>query len=297
MNDQRWMAEVGVRAAGLAELVSVPEPAAERLERWLAQIADPSDLGLDITVAMDEDRVVFELSGPRRTIEANLTEFATAAGIDDERLAELEQVCEWQSPERLASWFEITRTGIDLGWTLNEAVELVGVWPLTSPDPCRDELRAALDDLGVDTASWVMRSMGSAANLTALGVALPGADVVAQARLGRDLIDALEVEPLPLPLLQGLVSLSAGPAELRVWLADGGVARAGIAVPNPGSDLLLMLRHELGIDDPQSLAATEAVLGANDRAWVEVVRGAGGVSVEATYRLNSQTPAGSRGDA
>gem|GEM_PF-5890358 len=279
------MAEVGVRAAGLAELLSVAEPAAERLERWLAQIADPSDLGLDVTVAMDEDRVVFELSGPRATSEANLTEFATAAGIDEERLAELEQVCEWQSPERLASWLEITRTGLDLGWTLNEAVELVGFWPLTSPDPCRDELRAALDELGVDSASWVMRSMGG--NLAALGVWLPGADVVAQARMGRDLIDALDVEPLPLPMLQGLVSLSDGPAELRVWLADGGVARAGIAVPNPGSDLLLMLRQELGIDDPQSLAATEAVLGVNDRAWVEVVRGAAGVSVEATYRLSS----------
>lgn len=285
MSDARRMAELGARLALLYDLLEVPAPAVARLEDWLGEVGDLDDLGFTVTLAADGRRLVCELDGPRAAIEANLTAFAAGAGVDAERLAELEEACAWHGPERLASWMEITTGGMDLGWAISGEVELAGFWPLAASSDSRDQLRDSLDALGIDTASRIARSMGAAGELAAIALALPGDDVVAQARNARTVIDALEVEPLPLKLLQMLVSLNPGPAELRVWLAEGGVARAGIAVAEPGSDLVLALRHELGIDDPEQLAMLEATLKAERRAAVEVVRGAGGVAVEVSYRL------------
>lgn len=258
------------------------------LSEWLKQMLFPMnpvlhDSQLTLKTNVAANKVCCYADNAVATLQQQLVEFMEASGFKDIEAKILARIIERVPNGKLQAWLELGVDGQqETGWVMDGVFALAEALALVPKGPVKDRLTAWYAKFEADACVRVGRSIAGN-RYTILQTELFGNIIQDDIDLYNDLMQTLELSPLP-PLLLALL-LEENPAylELVLWIGNGGVLKVGLKVPEPSEDLVLRLALAYHPETSDSLAAFEGVLGAVPPTALLVAREATGINVEVIY--------------
>ncbi|MGH1336701.1 MAG: hypothetical protein ACRBFS_11280 [Aureispira sp.] len=258
------------------------------LSEWLKQMLFPmnpilhdSKLALATDIATTSVRCYAD--NAVSTLQQQLSEFMKASGFKEIETKILDKVVKEVPEGRLQAWLELSHNnGQETGWVMDGVFPLTTALALVPKGIIKDRLTAWYARFDANACVRVGRSIAGN-RYTVLHTELFGKSIQDDMDLYNDLMQTLELSPLPDPLLALLLEENPTYMELVFWLGSGGVLKAGLQLPNPSEDLVRQIALAYYPDTGDALAAFEGAAGAEEPSALLVARQATGVTVEVVY--------------
>lgn len=258
------------------------------LSEWLKQMLFPmnpilhdSQLTLVTNVATTKVCCLADNAVP--TLQQQLVEFMEASGFKEIETKILNKIVKEVPEGRLQAWLEMgEQEAQETGWVMDGVFPLAEALALVPKGAIKDRLTAWYASFDADACVRVGRSIAGN-RYTILHTELFGESVQDDIDLYNDLMQKLELSPLPDLLLSLLLEENPEYLELVFWIGSAGILRAGLQIPNPSEDLVRRLALAYYPDTGEALAAFEGAIGAAAPSSLLVARQATGVTVEVVY--------------
>jgi hypothetical protein len=98
------------------------------------------------------------------------------------------------------------------------------------------------------------------------------------------LCNALEIDPLPNPILEMIADFEPEYTEVSFWIGSNGLLKLGLIIPDPSEELILKTALLTGDGDIDMIAAYEGALGDVVATKLEISRTANGIESSWEYR-------------
>lgn len=274
--------------AAVAALPFIQDQKESLLSEWLKQMLFPMnpilhDSQLTLSTNVATTTVCCYADNNIDTLQQQLSAFMAASGFKDIETKILAKIVQEVPEGRLQAWLELNANDSqETGWVMDGVFPLKEALALVPKGTIKDRLTAWYASFDADACVRVGRSVAGN-RYTILHTELFGESMQDDVDLYNDLMQQLELSPLPDILLALL--LEEGPAymELVFWLGSGGVLKAGLQIPAPSEDLVRRLALAYYPDTGEALAAFEGSIGAVAPSSLIVSRQASGVAVEIVY--------------
>ncbi len=283
------MVETIMRAqAAVTALPFVKNEQEELLSEWLNQMLFPMnpvlhDSQLTLSTNVAADKVCCYADNAVETLQQQLVEFMEASGFKEIEAKILARIVERVPEGRLQAWLEMGTDGRqEAGWVMDGVFPLAEALALVPKGAVKDRLTAWYANFEADACVRVGRSM-AANRYTILHTELFGNIIQDDIDLYNDLMQTLELSPMPELLLALLLEENPAYLELVLWIGSAGMLKVGLKVPEPSDDLVRRLALAYHPETSDSLAAFEGVLGAAAPTALLVAREAAGIAVEVIY--------------
>lgn len=283
------MVETIMRAqAAVTALPFIQDQNEGLLSEWLKQMLFPMnpilhDSKLTLATNVATTSVCCYADNAVPTLQQQLSEFMEASGFKEIETKILNKVVKEVPEGRLQAWLELsTNNGQETGWVMDGVFPLTTALALVPKGAIKDRLTAWYARFDANACVRVGRSMAGN-RYTILHTELFGGSIQDDMDLYNDLMQTLELSPLPEMLLALLLEENPAYMELVFWLGSAGVLKAGLQIPTPSEDLVRRLALAYYPDTGNTLAAFEGTLGATEPSALLVARQATGVTIELAY--------------
>lgn len=258
------------------------------LTEWLKQMLFPMnpilhDSQLTLVTNVATTKVCCYADNAVTTLQQQLTAFMEASGFKEIETKILNKIAKEVPEGHLQAWLEMGEQGEqETGWVMDGVFPLAEALALVPKGVIKDRLTAWYARFDANACVRVGRSIAGN-RYTILHTELFGESIQDDIDLYNDLMQELELSPLPDLLLSLLLEENPEYLELVFWIGSGGLLRAGFKVPNPSEDLVRRLALAYYPDTGEALAAFEGATGAIAPSSLLVARQATGIAVEIGY--------------
>lgn len=258
-------------------------------KEWLTQMVYPSDPlegepNLPLSIQVDTKAFTAWASNDRETLVNQLLAFMEASKFNETELKILKKANQSLSDSRLQAWLSLSEGGGQAtGWDMEGVMTLASAMAFIPKGAAKEALQAWYAEYEADACIRVGRSVVGN-HYTILHTELFGDTVDVDLQLYLELMDSLEVPPLPEPLLDLISDEAPEYLELSFWLGGAGVLKAGLVIPNPSPDFVRQLAVAYAVETGDTLAAIEGSLGRGEPTSIELARLGKEVQIKVTYQ-------------
>lgn len=262
------------------------------LYAWLTALpqaleAEDTPLGpFTAALAGSRDRITWQVSAPAEPFSLRLDRYLADFPITEASYADLQAAMDDQQPQQAGSWIIARPQIFEPGWFIYPpSGKLSKIRQLL---PVSDDLYRLLDwskKNRVDQCIRVGRSLISSDGFTDLVLRISANSPAGALEAGMALFDALDL-PDPSEEVSQVLQMNQEPELLvSLWLTNAGVAKAGLVMTEPDTDMSLHLLDAVGQADDDALALFEGVLDKDGPDALEYQQLAGGESAELHYDI------------
>lgn len=251
--------------------------------------AEAGDLRVEVAVSADVQRITLQATAPANQLVTRTARFLAEADVSDEEMKHFAQAYDQLEPDRLGSWLEIGPQGIDGGWVMPGPLPLDAVQAFAPEGEPREQLLAWAKDHGIDSCLLVKRSVGETAAYTELLLPLPAGDARTQLAAAVAGFDAVGAVGLPQGFREAVQRHARGAMALSAWLVPDGLAKIGLMLAAPSTELQMSLLLAAGQADAD-LDRFMVELGEITAERIEIQELADGIELELHFGLGAAVP-------
>jgi hypothetical protein len=269
-------------------------PGTEALLHYLDGLPMPErseagDLRVEVAVSADVQRITLSATAPASQLLTRTARFLAEADVTDAEMQHFAKACDQLEPDRLGSWLEIGPQGIDGGWLMPGPLTLEAVRAFAPEGEPHEQLMAWASDHGIETCMMIKRSVGETAAYTELLLPLPSGDARTQLEAALAGFDAVGAVGLPQGFRDAVQRHARGPMALSAWLVKDGLAKIGLMLTTPTTELQMSLLEAAGQADAE-LDRFMAELGEVVPQRMEIQELADGIELELYFSLGAAEP-------
>lgn len=272
-------------------LPSASSAGLEVLREWVEAMPTVGDLAggqdavLQVSLTADHQRLTWRAAGEAAGFFPKVQQYLAQSAIAPTARALLGQMGEQLQPAQLGMWLELFGQNLDVGCFFPGQFPLSRALAFASVGADSKALQNWARQAQCGLCTEVGLSLGTEGGLLMLQMPLTDADVAAQLATGLSAFSALQAPPLPPTLTEALARATQTPLRLSVWLGNEGLAKVGLLLPQPNTELQLQLCATVAGADIDALAQFEGALGVKQPAYIECQYLAAGLGVELHYAL------------
>jgi hypothetical protein len=180
-------------------------------------------------------------------------------------------------------WLSIGKNEQDSGWEIDNGVfPLEQLWGLI-PGNVEESLKKWYKKFDADAFVKFGRCIASN-TYSYFNTELFGNNAEEDMELYISLCNALEIDPLPNPLLEMIADFEPEYTEVSFWIGSNGLLKLSLIIPDPSEELILKTALLTGDGDIDMIAAYEGALGDVVATKLEISRTANGIESSWEYR-------------
>ena len=184
----------------------------------------------------------------------------------------------------MSVWLEVGGQVQNAGWEVhNSLFPLAELWPLLGNNAYVPQLKAWFAHIDTDAFVRLGRSMGGQ-QYTYFTTVLPGGDVYEDIEAYQAFCEAMNITPLPQPILDEIIAYEPDFLELTLGLDEEGLVFITLTLPEPNEALTLKMTLALTQGGQEATAAFEGSLGSPEYSSLSISRTGKGIEAQWQYQ-------------
>jgi len=257
------------------------------IREWLHQMLFPMNPTLDspkvnLSTTVDATKVTCWADNDLDILKSQLLEFMKASNFNETEQKILNMIAKLVPDGRLSSWLQLSEGGQETGWVMDGVFSLEKIFKLVPKGDFKDKLEAWYKKHDADACIRVGRSIAGN-RFTILHTELFGESSIESIQLYLDLMNELDLSPLPEILLEMIAKENPEYLEIAFWIAKGGFIKAGLVLPEPSDVFVRQMSLVYAEESADTLAMFEGAIGVNAAAALQFSREASGITLDIHY--------------
>ena len=257
------------------------------IREWLMQMLSPTNPSLEnpnvrLSTTIDTSKVTCWATNDMALLRQQLLDLMEVSNFNEMESKALKVLTKDIPEGKLSSWLQLNEGGQETGWVIDGVFPLAEAFKLVPKGAIKDKLQAWYKSHEADACVRVGRSIASN-RFAILHTELFGDSAIEDIQLYIDLMDELDLSPLPEALLELIANDRPEYIELAFSIGHNGIIKVGLVIPEPSEKLFHQLSLVYAEDAAESLAEFEGILGATAIKALQLSREASGIAIDLHY--------------